>query len=89
MSKRETIEHFNEAALTWDDKPHRRIMTEKACAAVLEAGVSDKGTNVIDFGGGTGNLAIMLAPHVKSVTVVDASPGMIDVLGKKLDAAGE
>ncbi len=42
----------------------------------------------MDFGCGTGLLTLNIQPHVRSVTGVDNSPGMIDVLERKIGDSG-
>ena len=39
--------------------------------------------DVLDFGCGTGLLALQLQPYVRSITGVDSSQGMLDVLGSE------
>lgn len=43
----------------------------------------------LEIGCGTGLLSLILAPYVKSLTAVDFSDGMIDVLEAKLNAQDE
>lgn len=84
----ESISHFDNAAASWDEKPARRERTERAFAALQERiGLSPE-MRVLDFGGATGLLARLLAPHVKSVCVADASEGMVSVLRKRIAEAG-
>ena len=40
--------------------------------------------DVMDFGCGTGLLSLQLLPYVKSVTAIDSSSGMLDVLDLKI-----
>lgn len=40
--------------------------------------------DVLEIGCGTGVLSFMVAPHARSLTAIDTSSGMIDVLKKKL-----
>ncbi len=54
---------------------------------VVLARVSQSST-VLDIGAGTGAWAIPLAPHVRKVTALEASPAMIEVLRESLDEAG-
>ena len=42
--------------------------------------------DVLDFGCGTGLLSLALQPHVRTITAVDSSQGMIDVLDAKVKA---
>jgi ubiquinone/menaquinone biosynthesis C-methylase UbiE len=44
--------------------------------------------DALDSGCGTGLVSLFLLPHVRSVTGADSSPGMLEVLRKKLDEEG-
>ena len=39
---------------------------------------------VMDYGTGTGNIALRIVPHVHRIIAVDSSKGMLDVLQEKL-----
>jgi len=49
---------------------------------------TDEGETAIDIGPGTGRWTIPLAKRLKSVTAVEPTPGMLDMLRENLDAAG-
>ena len=42
------------------------------------------GLNVLDLGAGTGRLACLLAPHVRTMTALDLSPHMLEIARDKL-----
>ena len=44
--------------------------------------------DVLDYGCGTGLLSLFLLPHVRRVVGADSSPGMLEVLRKKLTEGG-
>ena len=52
-----------------------------------EHGVGEEDA-VVDFGTGTGEFPLAVAPHCARVVGVDASPTMLDAAREKLDAAG-
>lgn len=80
--------HFDQAAAHWDDQPPRvRLMKQVGEAIVREAAPS-RGMDVLDYGCGTGLLGLYLLPYVGSVTGADNSPGMLDVLKKKITEGG-
>lgn len=80
--------YFDEAAAKWDDQPHRvRLMKAVGKAIVREASPAADMT-VLDYGCGTGLVGLYLLPHVRSVTGADNSPGMLDVLGRKIAEGG-
>ncbi|KAN0063037.1 hypothetical protein ACQY0O_004200 [Thecaphora frezii] len=49
-------------------------------------GIDAGGFDVMDYAAGTGLIAMLLSPRVRSITAVDLSPEMIGVLQSKLDA---
>jgi SAM-dependent methyltransferase len=56
-------------------------------AILREHGLDRSGT-LIDFGAGTGRLALAAAPHVRRVVAVDVSPAMLEVVRDRADHAG-
>ena len=75
---------FDKAASSWDEAPERVEMAKHFATAIEDIVPLDSNMQVMDFGCGTGNVAIRLAPFVGMITAVDSSAGMVDVLGKKL-----
>jgi 2-polyprenyl-3-methyl-5-hydroxy-6-metoxy-1,4-benzoquinol methylase len=64
-----------------------RLANDVADAIIREAApLQDK--NVLDFGCGTGLVTLRLQPHVKTITGVDSSQGMLEVLRGKIRAQG-
>jgi ubiquinone/menaquinone biosynthesis C-methylase UbiE len=80
--------YFDHAATTWDEKPMRIALAKAVGDAILNSVHPDKSMDVLDYGCGTGLLGLYLLPHVKSVTGVDVSLGMLEVLQKKIDHNG-
>ena len=68
---------FNHKAETFDS-PKNIFLANLVCQAVEKQidFLSDK--EILDFGGGTGLLALPLAKHAKSVTLVDISEKMLE-----------
>jgi len=77
---------FDEKAATWDDNPGRRALARAVFEAMARAVAWDPAWRVLDAGAGTGLLTLAVLPHVASVTAVDNSAGMLEVLTTK--AAG-
>lgn len=75
---------FDAAAATWDENPARARLAHDVGRAVLEAVKPGPDCTVLDFGCGTGLLTLAIQPHVRSVTAVDSSRGMLDVLDAKI-----
>ncbi|MFA6102678.1 MAG: class I SAM-dependent methyltransferase [Victivallaceae bacterium] len=75
---------FDKAALNWDDAPERVEMAKHFATAIEDIIPLDSNMQVMDFGCGTGNVAVRLSPLVGTITAVDSSAGMISMLEKKL-----
>ena len=75
---------FNHKAETFDS-PKNIFLANLVCQAVEKqiALLSDK--EILDFGGGTGLLALPLAQQAKSVTLVDISERMLEQARLKAD----
>lgn len=79
---------FDARAQTWDDDPRRVRLAESIFAALEQAVPLRTDMVALDYGAGTGLLALALAPRVRRVLAVDSSQGMLDVLAQKAQAAG-
>ena len=81
-------QRFDQVAGTWDDDPGR-VALARAIAAVIGRQVGLSATmDVLDFGTGTGLLALAVQPHVRSVIGADSSAGMLEVFERKARARG-
>ncbi len=79
---------FDTAALTWDANDARvRMSTAIADAMLLRLACAGDET-VLDYGAGTGIVALRLASRVRRVIAADSSRGMLDMLQAKISAAG-
>jgi ubiquinone/menaquinone biosynthesis C-methylase UbiE len=74
---------FNIEAATWDE-PARMKMADNIGNAILREISVTRETDVLDFGCGTGLLTLKLQPLARSVTGMDSSPGMLDVINGKI-----
>ncbi len=83
-----TRRDFDRASLLWDEKSGRVRLAEDVAEAILREVPLDRGMDCLDFGCGTGLLTLLLAPRVGTVTAVDGSPGMLDVLKGKIARTG-
>ncbi|MGA9087049.1 MAG: class I SAM-dependent methyltransferase [Methanoregula sp.] len=77
---------FDSAAATWDENPGRVKMAHDVARAVIGTVQPGPAMDVLDFGCGTGLLTLALQPHVRTITAVDSSQGMLDVLDTKIRA---
>jgi ubiquinone/menaquinone biosynthesis C-methylase UbiE len=80
-------EDFENALMRWDNDPGRLNMTSKIARAMLDR-TSPRGTDLLlDYGTGTGLIALEFHPFVRKIVAVDSSQEMLAFLGKKLNAA--
>ncbi|MGC4068838.1 MAG: class I SAM-dependent methyltransferase [Polyangiaceae bacterium] len=78
---------FDAAAATWDANDVRVRVSLAIANAMLER-LNFKGNeSLLDYGAGTGAVALSVASHVKRVIAADSSKGMLDVLTEKASAA--
>jgi ubiquinone/menaquinone biosynthesis C-methylase UbiE len=75
--------NFDKDAATWDENPRRVKMTHDIAAALMAHIPLTPEINLLDFGCGTGLLSMELHPHVRSITGMDSSRGMLDVFAAK------
>jgi ubiquinone/menaquinone biosynthesis C-methylase UbiE len=76
--------NFDNAAATWDENPGRVKINRDIGSAILKQNIVTPDMDVLDFGCGTGLLTVRLQPFVRSVTGVDSSAGMLNVLQNKI-----
>ncbi len=76
---------FNKEAATWDANPGRVKLANDIADSILEEGILTPEMDVLDFGCGTGLVALRLQPFARSITGVDSSRGMLSVLRSKIE----
>lgn len=79
---------FDKEAPTWDQNPIRVQLASDIFKALSEESLVRSDMDALDFGCGTGLLTLQLAAVVRSVTGVDTSQGMLDVLKAKIKERG-
>jgi ubiquinone/menaquinone biosynthesis C-methylase UbiE len=79
---------FDKTAVVWDKDPGRVQMAKTIADAMINALRPDGTERVMDYGTGTGNIALQIAPHVRKIIAVDSAKGMLEVLKEKLRADG-
>jgi 2-polyprenyl-3-methyl-5-hydroxy-6-metoxy-1,4-benzoquinol methylase len=86
----ETKEHrdFDKEAAQWDAKPERVKLANDVANAIIKEAAPLRGVNALDFGCGTGLITLRLQPYVKTITGVDSSQGMLEVLQGKISTQG-
>ncbi|NLX94756.1 MAG: class I SAM-dependent methyltransferase [Rhodopirellula sp.] len=80
--------YFDQSAATWDNEPRRIALMKAVGEAILREAGPSSDMDVLDYGCGTGLVSLFLLPHVRSVTGADNSPGMLEVLQKKIAEGG-
>lgn len=78
-----TTEHFDKAARDWDQKSRRVELAEIISKAITTLPLS-KDMNGMEYGCGTGLVGMAVAPSLRSLTSIDTSQGMLDVLQEKI-----
>ncbi len=81
-------DYFDKAAVIWDKDPGRMQMAKTIADAMINVLHPDGTERVMDYGTGTGNIALRIAPHVKEIIAVDSAIGMLEVLKEKLRSDG-
>lgn len=82
------VSYFDDQAEAWDDDPAKVRRAREVAAALRQRLPLRSDQRVLDVGGGTGMLSILLADAVGSVTVGDASAGMVAVAARRIEEAG-
>lgn len=81
-------EHFDAKARDWDAHPGKRQIAQ-VFAAELQKNLSlHRSMEILEFGCGTGLVSLALCGQVASITLLDTSPGMIEVLREKIHRQG-
>jgi ubiquinone/menaquinone biosynthesis C-methylase UbiE len=75
---------FDKEAASWDERPYRVKLAKNIADAISRQIAVTSDMDVLDFGCGTGLLTIQLQPLVRSITGVDSSQGMLDILNTKI-----
>lgn len=82
-----SIENFDNYATAWDTA--MRINRAKKVAQEIKNNVTVlPNTSAMEFGCGTGLVSFNLYKHIGAITLVDTSPGMIDILNEKIRGYG-
>lgn len=79
---------FDEAAAQWDEEPRRVRTAHDIADAMIRNLKLNPAHQVMDYGAGTGLVALKLQPHVGKIVAVDSSSQMLAVLKHKLERNG-
>ena len=75
---------FDSEAMTWDKEPGRVKLANDVAIVIREMISLQPDMDVMDFGCGTGLLTLQIQPLVRSITGIDSSQGMLNVLDMKI-----
>jgi cyclopropane fatty-acyl-phospholipid synthase-like methyltransferase len=81
-------EHFDQAAASWDLEERRVVLALAVVDAIAARVPLSREQTVLDFGCGTGLVALPLAAKVGSITGADTSSGMLKTLAGKAQTRG-
>ena len=70
---------FDDLAATWDDDPRRTQRSKKFATLLADAVPLRTDMRALEYGAGTGQMALSLLPHVGTIVLADASAGMVEV----------
>jgi ubiquinone/menaquinone biosynthesis C-methylase UbiE len=76
---------FDQKAATWDEEPRRVALAGAVAEGIRRCSLLTKEMDLLDFGCGTGLLTLNLQPFVRSITGMDTSRGMLNMLAAKID----
>jgi len=82
----EVRKDFDKEAAKWDANPGRVKIAGDVAASIMREMAITRAMNALDFGCGSGLLTLKLQPHVATITGVDNSQGMLDMLRGKIAA---
>jgi len=76
--------NFDHEASSWDEKPGRVKLADDVVSAIRCEINLTKNMDVLDYGCGTGLITLGIQPFVNTVTGIDSSEGMLNVLIDKI-----
>ncbi len=76
---------FDKEAQSWDQNQERVDRARAFAEEILSFILPEKGMTALEFGSGTGLLSEQMKDHFQSISLVDTSEGMINVLKEKIE----
>ncbi|MDD5170615.1 MAG: class I SAM-dependent methyltransferase [Syntrophales bacterium] len=76
--------NFDQAAASWDENPGRIKLADDVASAIRREITLTKDMDVLDYGCGTGLITLGIQPFVNTVTGIDSSEGMLNILADKI-----
>ena len=81
------MNEFDIKAAEWDKSMMHRERAEKVAGEIMKQIPLNRTMSALEFGAGTGLLSFMLKDHLREITLIDNSQGMVKVLNEKLKTA--
>lgn len=81
------MNEFDIKASEWDKSDMHRERARTVATAILKEIPLNGEMTALKFGAGTGLLSFMLKDHLREITLIDNSEGMVKVLNEKLVSA--
>ncbi|MCD4727332.1 MAG: class I SAM-dependent methyltransferase [Pirellulales bacterium] len=75
---------FDEKAATWDQNPEKAQRAERVAERIRARCPLSAGISALEYGCGTGLLSFALRRDVGKITMADSSPGMREVLRRRI-----
>jgi tRNA (cmo5U34)-methyltransferase len=82
-----TNNHFDKAALEWDQKKRRVELAHSIAENISKLPLNNQ-MKAMEYGCGTGLVGLTLAPRLGSLVAIDTSSGMLEVLSEKIAELG-
>ncbi len=77
-------EHFDAKAREWDEHPGKRNVAQVFVCELQKHVSLNPAMELLEFGCGTGLVSMELHRQVATITLLDTSPGMLEVLQEKI-----
>ena len=78
------LRDYDAAAATWDTNLYRVRLARDVARTIRERIQLGPSMDVLEIGCGTGLLTLLLQPHVRSITALDSSAGMLGILESRI-----
>ncbi len=78
------MNEFDQKAPAWDMNPIHLERSKVIANLLITATPQGKQMKALDFGAGSGLLSLLLKDHLKEITLMDSSEGMINISKEKI-----
>jgi ubiquinone/menaquinone biosynthesis C-methylase UbiE len=79
------MNEFDIKAAGWDNNPMHLDRSEAIASEIKRIIPLNKEMRALEYGAGTGITSFLLKDHVKEITLMDNSSGMVDIMNKKIE----